>query len=209
MQYFFILGRNPELSLAELNAVLPLGWKPITVSRAVLIAECDVLQANVLMHRLGGVIKMGEIILQPRESVAPAALSKVAPFIFNEIIRAAPKDKKIFFGLSAYALSEKTRLPSLHQVRELGLDIKRLLQEQQYKARFVTAKDATLSSVIVKKEKLLNQGAEVVLLYSDNDIIIGRTVAVQEFEEASVRDFGRPVREMSVGMLPIQLAKIM
>jgi len=62
MKHFFILGRNPELSLAELHAVLPSGWKPVAVSHEVLMAECAEFDVQEIMKRLGGTVKMGKII---------------------------------------------------------------------------------------------------------------------------------------------------
>lgn len=212
-QYFFILGRNPELSLAELHAVLPSGWKPLACSKEVLVAECEEFNVEQLMRRLGGTIKIGEIISR---NTQPETHN-----IILELLGEATKNKKLFLGLSAYALDDKARLPSMREVRGIGMNIKRELQAQGHKVRLVTSKEVALSSVIVKKEKLLAQGAEIVFFYNHsnqalhpkpytlNPRYISRTLAVQEFEEASARDFGRPVREMKVGMIPIQLAKIM
>lgn len=201
MQYFFILGRNPELSLAELHAVLPTGYQTLGYCQEVLAVECSKLNEEELMARLGGTIKIGEII--GKSPTAKVASEKLSPHL------ALQDERKIFFGLSAYAFGEGVRLPNVHGLRQLGIELKRLLQEEGHKVRLVTSKEIALSSVIVKKEKLITQGAEIVLLYSKDGVHIGKTSAVQEFEEASARDFGRPMRSMQVGMLPIQLAKIM
>ena len=235
MQYFFILGRNPELSLAELRAVLPAGYRVLACSREALIVECTELEVERLMKRLGGTIKIGEILTPPlchsesrlggtkdlarMRGHAAEILQSLRSFRMTENC-----DRKFFLGLSAYALDDKAKLPTVRQLRELGMEFKRELQAQGRSVRLVTSKDIALSSVIVKKEKLLTQGAEIVLLYgaskpSNQSLtpnpytltpqFIGRTLAVQEFEQASARDYGRPARGMKVGMLPIQLAKIM
>ena len=210
-QYFFILGRNPELSAAELHALLPEGYKILACSKQTLVVECKDLEVESLMRRLGGTIKMGLVEMRNAESGTPNAVLS--------FIASSPKEQKVFFGLSAYALEDKVKLPTARQLRQLGIEIKRALQKKGYKVRLVTSQDIALSSVIVKKEKLLTHGAEIVLLYGCGSTpgaapeveprYIGKTLAVQEFEQASLRDFGRPAREMQVGMLPIQLAKIM
>lgn len=187
MQYFFILGRNPELSLAELYAILPDGYKTLAKSDQVLIVDCSELSVPSLIKRLGGTIKIGLI-------------SKNKPL---ELIN-TQSDRKIIFGLSAYSL--KNRLPNLRTLRSLGIEMKRELQKKGHRVRLVTSKQPALSSVIVEKEGLLSSGGEIVLF---DKSYIGKTLAVQEFEQASKRDYGRPVRGMKVGMLPIQLAKIM
>src|SRR3989338_9395688 len=191
MQYFFILGRNPELSLAELQTVLPSGWKSLAASRTVVIAECAEFDVSALIKRLGGTVKIGKIL---DHSAGKSLALSVKKLSFEESRNA---DKKIFLGLSAYALDEKTRLPSVRELRELGIKVKRELQAQDKKVRLVTSKEIALSSVIVEKEKLLRQGAEIVLLYRSaaprvpfmSDIksdatstMIGKTLAVQEFE---------------------------
>src|SRR3989338_5165651 len=257
MKHFFILGRNPELSLAELHAVLPSGWKPVAVSHEVLMAECAEFDVQEIMKRLGGTVKMGKIISHNPSQPPSPRFAGEAGLISDATVRSPTEtsdlrggkplepplrvrggggsyedvlaalsalhlhDRKIFFGLSAYALDEKTRLPNVRQLRELGIEVKRALQESGHKVRLVTSREVALSSVIVKKEKLLTQGAEIVLFYGTPNTnqsstsyilrtnFIGRTLAVQEFEEASIRDFGRPARSMRVGMLPIQLAKIL
>ncbi|MDO8505444.1 MAG: hypothetical protein Q7S48_02630 [bacterium] len=216
-QYFFILGRNPELSLAELAATIPSGWKPVSYSKTVLIVECEELDAESLMQRLGGTIKMG-VISNTAKDISPETICKELGF--------ADSTKKLFIGLSAYALDETIRLPSVRELRGVGIEVKRVLQEKGCKVRLVTSKEIALSSVIVKKERLLRQGTELCLFYRSagarppqaahqvpryniEEIVTGKTLAVQEFEEASHRDYGRPERAMKVGMLPIQLTKIM
>ncbi len=217
MQYFFILGRNPELSCAELHAILPAGWRPVVIFQNVLIIECEPLDASHIMKLLGGTIKMGEIL---SHSTHPISHTTIVESLGKTV-----KDKKLFLGLSAYALDKKIKLPNIRELRKIGIETKRALEEQKYRVRLVTSKEVALSSVIVKKERLLRQGAEIALFYATKKNqsiqpltpetlpltpqLIGRTLAVQEFEEASARDFGRPERAMSVGMLPIQLTKIM
>ncbi|MBI4135589.1 hypothetical protein HY477_02540 [Candidatus Uhrbacteria bacterium] len=200
MTYFFVLGRNPLLSLAELYATLSKGWQPLVFGGQILMAECREFDADTLIKRLGGTIKIGKVLENSKQKIENRIL---------DTFTAKTDNKKLFFGLSAYALNEKARLPNVRQLRQLGIEIKRALQAQGHKVRLVTSKEIALSSVIVKQEKLLKQGKELVALYGKNEIYLGQTLAVQEFGEASARDFGRPVRSMGVGMLPVQLAKIM
>ncbi|MBI2552193.1 hypothetical protein HYW17_02765 [Candidatus Uhrbacteria bacterium] len=243
--YFFILGRNPELSLAELHALLPVKYALRAFSREAAIVECAELEVETLMRRLGGTIKMGEILqachfdqasgASARRNLTPLLLEVVGSL---DCARDDEKRKKLFLGLSAYALNNTAKLPSVRELRNLGIEIKRALQTpsssppsqggEKRSVRLVTSKEIALSSVIVKKEKLLTRGAEIVLFYGakieslisnlsarggsasgGQYPIVGKTLAVQEFEEASARDFGRPAREMKVGLLPLQLAKIM
>ena len=206
MQYFFILGRNPELSLAELHAILPQKYTLLTFFREVVIIECEKLDAEMIMRRLGGTIKMGTIAIPPLKIRGGRGSYEE---ILTLLTTSHSKDKKLFLGLSAYTLDPNIKLPSVRGLRELGIEVKRELQKQDYKVRLVTSKEIALSSVIVKREKLLSQGAEIILFHAHDKILLGKTLAVQEFEDASARDFGRPERSMGIGMLPIQLTKIL
>jgi tRNA G10 N-methylase Trm11 len=63
------------------------------------------------------------------------------------------------------------------------------------------SREKALSAVIVKKEKV----TDFIILPN----AIGKTCAVQEFEEYGKRDYGRPKSDALSGMLPPKLAKIM
>ncbi len=69
--------------------------------------------------------------------------------------------------------------------------------------RFVLPKhgEKQLSSVVVAKQKL----TEIII----GDGWIGKTVAVQDFEEWGRRDYGRPCAEGHIGMLPPKVARMM
>lgn len=201
-KYFFILGRNPALSLAELRATLPKDCQITSFSSEAVITQCQPLNISRLMQRLGGIIKIG--------AVAEAEAAGSPKRLIEKIRSLLPKKNgKIFFGLSVYALDKNVPILSAHESRILGLAIKRILQEEKNKTRLVTSRQRALSSVVVKTNHLLDRGAEICLFFAQDKIYLGKTLAVQQFEEASFRDFGRPAREMRVGMLPIQLAKIM
>lgn len=202
--YYLILGRNQPLSIAEIVTLFKdKPFKIVAVSKEILLMETQENPAN-LMKRLGGTIKIGTIeAIKPK----PSDLMELSDVLYPLV--PASSDQKISFGLSAYLADDHTPLPNIHQLRELGMTIKRRLQENNTKARLVTSRERSLSSVIVYTNHLLDRGTEICLLFAQDKIYIGKTLAVQEFQEASERDFGRPVREMKVGMLPIQLAKIM
>lgn len=56
---------------------------------------------------------------------------------------------------------------------------------------------------------LLKKGVELLLIKDKDNVFIARTLAVQEFEKYSKRDYGRPARDVKSGMLPPKLAKMM
>jgi len=180
MQYAFILGHNPKLSAAEILAVLPKA-KVIKETGSFLILENDKIDCKKILDQLGGTIKIGTIFSQ--------AINK--ELIVNQL-KEARQSGKLNFGLSYYNC----------QKDKLGMEIKKELKQAGISCRLVTGKDKALSSVIVTKNKV----HEFLLLEGK---WLAQTCAVQEFEEYSRRDYGRPVRDMLAGSMPPKLAKIM
>ncbi|MBU1145974.1 hypothetical protein KKD80_00275 [Patescibacteria group bacterium] len=205
MKYFFILGRNPTLSSAELTAAL--GKQTIFNYLSSEVAVADIrgeLSRDELMPRLGGTIKFGEIL----EEVSEISAEDIAEILKNSSV------KKIYFGFSFYKLEEDISAARLkrekQKIKNMAMEIKSLLKDIKIQARWVTSKEDNLSSVVVKKNKLLTEaGAELVFLIGKEKIYLGKTLAVQEFEDLSFRDYGRPARSMRVGLMPPKLAKTM
>ncbi len=194
MQYFFILGRHADLSLAEIQATIK---RQKNESKALFFghdwAILDIkkeLQPEAFINLLGGTIKLGVII----EKTSQINSEQIARLI-------SPSDKKIFLGISLYGFQ--------YNLSKLGLEIKKILQGQGNKVRYVTSKENPLSSVVVQKNHLLDQGAEIILIKNGANYFIGKTLAVQPFEQFSKLDYGRPARDSFSGMLPPKLAQIM
>lgn len=196
--YFFILGRNPALSLAEILATFPTA-KVAHLGKEVAIIETTEKITPEGARRLGGTVKFGEIIgtAQSEEEVLDGC---------ERILKALTEERKIF-GLSIYPVTGAEN--RVHTYEKFGFTLKRRIKDNGGAGRLVTAKTPTLSAVVVEKNHLLTRGAEIVLILTKNDVHVGRTRAVQEFEAQSHRDFGRPARNMDVGMVPVQLAKIL
>lgn len=202
--YFFILGRNPTLSIAEIFSKINerIRTNFFRISNEFLILETkNEINIKELQEELGGTIKIGKILTQIEKNLEEINLN----LFLNEL----PKNKKVFFGFSLYQ-SNKSSIKDLRfKIKDLALTIKRKLKENGISSRWVISKERTLSSVIVKKNKLLNQGAEFNFLVEKNKIYLGKTLTCQEFEEYEKIDFNRPARKIEKGMIPLKLAKIM
>lgn len=206
MKYYFILGKNPQLSKAEIEAVLANYELRIMNSEffdKVLIVDLEKeLDIEEINKELGGTVKIGQVIDQIKD------LEKFEDR-FLDLIKVS--DKKMHFGFSLYALAENVHLNKYKdKLRSVAMEIKRKLREEKHQSsRWVVSKDIELSSVIVKKNKLLKYGAEICLFIEQDKIIVGQTLAVQLFEEFGARDYNRPGRDDVSGMIPPKLAKIM
>lgn len=180
MQYIFILGNNPNLSVAEIKAVWP-EIKIIDKSNKYLVAEIDDFNPQMAMKQLGGVIKIGKVISNNPNK------EKIIQILKNK-----SGGSKLNFGFSYYGVKSDFKF---------GITIKKELKRQGISCRLVTAKSNDLSSVIVKKEKVVD------FLILPN--MIGITEAIQDFVLYGKLDYGRPQSDAVSGMLPPKLAKIM
>lgn len=217
MTFYCILGRVPELSIAELLAVFKARgislYNP-RLSPSVFTAETtQPFDVKKLLSAVGGVIKMGVV----SHYSAPSLSADSADVLIREFLSTMDTDKRITFGLSAYTLTQSGfsghGSKKIHwALTDLGLSVKKIMKESGDSARFVSPRPGTtmLSSVVVEKEKLLaSQGCEIVALIDQDSVHFGKTLAVQEFEEYSFRDWNRPARSMDVGLLPPKIAQAM
>ena len=202
LKYVFILGHNPEISAAAIKAVLPQA-RLIEETSSFLILDTQPIDPKIILRQLGGTIKVGQIISQP-----------VKPEIIVEELKKLKLKGKLNFGISFYQ----------SQPTGLGMTVKKQLRSLGISCRLVTSRDKILSSVVVTK----NNCHEFLVLGSlphlsspslkggggikgggGSQERLAKTCAVQEFEEYSQRDYGRPVRDLVSGSMPPKLAKIM
>ncbi len=195
MKYFFILGSNPTLSVAELLSFFPEFLSYKLLSEEVLIMEFSKeIDEKKVIKELGSVIKIGTILSETKGRVEYDDLGH----LFN-----TKKGQKYKFGISCYTKFKKIN------PKFLAMEIKKQLKKEDVSIRWVDSKEKTLSSVVVEQNKLTSGGIEVVLIEDAKKILICKTVAVQDFKSLSFRDYNRPARDDKSGMLPPKLAQIM
>ncbi|OQX71658.1 hypothetical protein B6D52_00555 [Candidatus Parcubacteria bacterium 4484_255] len=210
MKYFFALGHQPKLSLAEIKSVL----SPLTdfviknISHEVCIIETkEKIDLSLMQKKLGGTIKAGKIIQESHGNKIffPMLLDTVNKICSNL------NNSKIYFGFSLYNLNTKPSDFSAfaRQINFLALKLKNKLKSRGLSSRWVSSKKRILSSVIVKKNKLLKNGFELVFLIGSKKVFWGQTLNCQDFRAYEIRDFKRPTRNIERGMIPLRLAKIM
>lgn len=200
---FFILGRNTELSKAEI--LNEFKKTPIAAQSAdflILDLELAEEQINALQKKLGGTIKIGEIEMEAMDK----KISEEELFNLVESIAHTNGWEKIFFGFSFYG----DFLPSDGKnYQRIGLNIKSQLKDSSIAARFVVSQEKNLSSVIVQKEHLITRGVELCFLKDGANVYLGRTLAVQDFKSFGIRDYGRENIDTRSGMLPPKVARMM
>ncbi|MFH0805153.1 MAG: DNA methyltransferase [Patescibacteria group bacterium] len=205
-KFCFVLGKNPILSTAEIlhrTAATGVRYQVVDQTGDVLVIEADGLDPATWQHRLGGTVKIG--IIDRDYYTAEKLLSSLTPENLPPPVL-PDGDRKLTFGFSLYG----PLLRSVHRrVDGIGIALKRSLKSAGRLSRYVRAPDGALTAVQVDKNGMLESGADILLVAGQHAYFRGRTVTVQEYEEYSARDYGRPRSDARSGMIPPKLAKIM
>lgn len=181
MRYIFVHGKNASLSKKELQCIFhdQISFQHPQFS---LIESPEPIDQT-LLNRLGGTIKIAEVF--PEDPV--------------EILK-KNSEKKILFGVSQYGGEE-----ALSKVLTV---LKKSLKKEGLSARFVNKAGSNMSSGQLNQMKLLEKGVDLVRVWH-GQWIWGKTVAFQDIDRYSKRDFGKPSRDMLSGMMPPKLAQMM
>ena len=202
--YITLLGRQPEISLAELAAV----FGADCVNRiSQQFAEVQTSQFDITT--LGGTIKCAEIITElPVSRTDKASLLAASRFITQHYqAKWAHSPHKITLGLSAYNLNVTAR-----DIQKTGLILKSSLKKSGTSLRLIPNDQPSLSTATAHNNKLGDSPYKVELLLvktTDRRLIIAESRGVQNITAYTRRDRHRPKRDAFVGMLPPKLAQIM
>lgn len=194
-----ILGRQPKLSLAELEALY--GAEAITpISDYAALINSD---SPLPQRRLGGTMKSAKVLTRLENTDLHTAFSYLSETI-PEHLEQLPEGK-LQLGVSIYG-AKAQRNWLLKQM----LSLKKVIKKTGRSVRIIENKSAVLESAQVLYNKLAGPlGWELLLIKDGNDFILAQTTAVQDIDSYAQRDYGRPKRDAYVGMLPPKLAQIM
>lgn len=190
-KYLFILGKDPDLSLAELFAVYPEG-KFLSTGESFVVAELDKPFTQADLNRFGGVVKWAEVIGECKKDELPNAL-------FEQIF-CSKESGKIEYGLSLYGWSEKN-------LRLMLLDLKKRFKKEGKASRFANQDFKNLT--VPQFKGLRKKGDEWAVAKIKNTFYLTKMAGVQDIDAYTFRDYYKPFRNMFVGMLPPKLAQIL
>lgn len=203
--YFFVLGHNPALSAEEVFSYFlskNLSFKVLAISPEILLLELSKeIKSDFVLSQLGGTIKIGRIFYFSKNK-KDFSSSLLAGLLET-------KGNKVVFGISVYKIEKEAIAYSKKLVKDIAMQLKKFLKEENRLVRWVSSSRNPLSSVIVEKNHLLEKGGEIILLSGKNGDYLGKTLSLQEFADYSFRDYHRPFRDISLGMIPPKLAKMM
>ncbi len=195
-----VLGRQAEISLAELEALYGANAiKPIEKYAATVDSSQPLPQS-----RLGGTMKSATMI----ERLENADANQAFAHIQNMIV--AYTDEKVFEGKIQLGFSLYGFRAQKNWLLKKTLEVKKVLKKSGRSVRIIENKAEALEAAQILYNKLTGpQGIELLLIKDGPDVILAQTTAVQDIDSYSERDFGRPMRDAFVGMLPPKLAQIM
>lgn len=190
MKYLAILGRQPELGIAELETLFgSANIQQFGRTGALLNTAPDI-------NELGGTIKVGRVLYRGTSG----DINEI-PLDMNELPLRAGKTN---FGLSYYGIQATPRF-----VNRAGITLKKRLQKQG-SVRFVAPQTGlALTAAQVKFNGLIRNGFELLILVHKQKMVVAITEQIQDIDWYAARDYQRPTRSAKVGMLPPKLAQIM
>ena len=195
--YIALLGRQPALSIAELERV----YENVTwfSEHAALIDTSE----NIDVQRLGGTQKAGRVIMTLPARDWRAASMKIVQHYSKKW---ADYDGKITLGLSVYGMDVPAR-----DIQKTGLVLKSKLKGGAVSIRLIPNQESALSTATAHHNKLglSPNKVELLIVKGRTKIIIAESTGSQNITALAARDQGRPRRDAFVGMLPPKLAQIM
>ena len=179
-KYICVLGRQPKISLAELEAIFshvaPVGTQLALVETS-----------HIDIDRLGGTLKVAEVL-------------ETKPLAYLSSLPAG----KITLGISDFR-----RNASAKTAQNEALFLKRQLKSRDGSIRIIPNHDGPILSTATTLHNSLggrnNHKIELIL----TDYYTSRVVGVQNIAAYTKRDQARPARDARVGMLPPKLAQIL
>ena len=198
------LGRQPEISFAELEAVFGRqNVQPATPDIATIDAD------DIDLSILGGTTKIAKVITTHNYA------NKRDSDLFNDISRQITNhytdkwrsvDHKITLGISTYGFNIPPRA-----VQKTGIILKSSLKKSGVSLRLIPNTESALSTAVSHNNKLglSDNKVELIIVKTKTSVIIAESRGAQNITAYTRRDHGKPKRDAFVGMLPPKLAQIM
>lgn len=192
-----ILGRQPELGLAELSALYP---STSLFSNVAACVNVDILD----IQTLGGSQKAGRVIKQ-LPTTDWAKVSRDIVHHYQKIWGHA--DSKVTFGVSVYGAPA----PRLSDLNRLTATLKRSVKQTGTSIRHIPNASLELNTAVSHHNKLglHPRKVEIMVVIGKQQTIIAESIGAQNITALARRDQGRPKRDAFVGMLPPKLALMM
>lgn len=192
--YLFECGNHPPLSRAELaHRYQHFEISPLKSKGFFLVTGPEIPNPQSFLDSLGGFIRIAEVLGEfPKAELAQQMADHLAGLM---------PGGKVAYGISRFP--EDKRL-----LKTILIGTKKALTALGRGSRFVNRDFRNLDAGTLHKERLfVPQGAEILVLpTAEGSYLLAETLAAQDVEAFAARDYGKPARDMVVGMLPPKLA---
>lgn len=199
MFYITILGRQPNLGIAELEKVFGQNSIQILSEQFVRLEASDF---NI--EEFGGVLKAGKIITELTRCDWRSVSQEIINYYCNKW---QSFEGKITLGISVYNFRESSR-----EIQKTGITLKQKLKKSGVSLRLIPNTEPALSTATSHHNKLglsPNKVELIIIRTNDNKTVIAESTGSQNITAYANRDQARPKRDAFVGMLPPKLAQIM
>lgn len=192
MSSFFQLGKIPELSLAELNVLLPQHKFRLAHPQLAVTDQTVDLSLETVLAMSGGIVSGGNV-LEDRDVDVVALVERS---IGSEIRSVAVSLLMTSANFSAKLLLDEVK----DRRKQQGLSLRYVLptagmHEMRSAALYHEMKDRRFAHFIIWQESV--------------QFRIAKTAVVQNVDEWSELDYGKPARRIHEGMLPPKVARMM
>lgn len=195
-----ILGRQPKISLAELESLFGASNFELLNNQSV---EVNIPSSKIKLEQLGGSIKLCALI----NTLPSTNWTDITNYISSNLSQFINNSSgKVTLGLSVYGTTISSQ-----KINSTNLVLKKIIKERfGVPVRVVPNSNSYLNSAQIIHNKLVKEnGVELVICISKNKATIARTIQIQDIYAYSKRDQKRPARDSKVGMLPPKLAQIL
>jgi tRNA G10 N-methylase Trm11 len=189
--YLFITGNHRALSVAELfmsyseGSMQVLGQDFVVMDLPRKLGQKD-------LDALGGSIKIGKVI--------PAEQGENQTELLANALSNRYTGTKLDYGVSVYGMPER-------QLKTILIGLKKVLRAADIKSRFINNNFQNITAAQYKS--IAGKGIELLVAKDGGRQWVAETVAMQDIDAYSRRDYGKPFRDMKMGMLPPKLAQIL
>lgn len=193
--YLLLLGSTPNLSFAELQAILPHAChlERLSAQVATLTSLPSDSSPVQLIDQLGGTVKIAEVLtaVDPNDPTAPSQF-------LEQWLLTQPDSGKLTIAIAEWG---RDHLPPFDIA-----SLKDKLQAAGRSVRYLTDTRAGLSAALLLHKRSIQ---EFVLVSTDQALLVARTVGVQNIDQWTLVDRGKPFAQHQRGLLPPKVARIM
>lgn len=211
MKYIFFLGRTPELSIAEIQAILSkyqIGYSVDLIARGKLVLDIEKeVDFEEILPQMGGTIKISKFLgkFESYEDSFPKIGS-----VIEELAKERSSKKVIGYSIYFSQNIQKDKVSAISQcTRSYFTELKKDYSARSSMRIVFPDESHKIQSISLLKNKFLSKGVQFDLIFDEDTVILGRLAAAQDIDSYSRRDYGRPSRDAQTGMTPPKLAQIM